>query len=75
MSDQSKVCAETCGPSWHSSMSDLWGGLSIALVILAAGYAGCEDSTLRARGKLITECRKLMVDKQPIPEMCTAAVK
>lgn len=49
--------------------------MGLALIILAAGYAGCEDSTLRARGKLIAECRKVLVEKQPIPEMCTAVVK
>lgn len=49
--------------------------LGIALIIIAAGYAGCEDSQLRARGRLIETCRKAMEAKQPIPEMCTAVVK
>ncbi len=56
-------------------LGDLGSGLGLALIILAAGYAGCEDSTLRARGKLITACRQAMVEGKPIPEMCAVVVK
>jgi hypothetical protein len=61
--------------TWTWSLGDFGAGLGVAAIILAAGYAGCEDSTLRARGKLIAACHKAMADGRPIPEMCTAAVK
>lgn len=68
--------ANTCqGRSWSIDWGDLGGAIGISLIILAAGYAGCEDSTLRARGKLIDACRKIMVEQRPIPDMCTAVVK